>query len=332
MILKDKAPINASSPTAKAGLKQEQDVAFFLRRSFKDHQQVFVFNDLKFKHNNETAQIDHLIVYTYGFILIESKSITGEVKVNKQQEWSRSYQGKWQGMPSPIKQVELQQDLLKELLSENRVNILEKMLFAQKGFGGRCWNNICAISSNAIIDRTEMPTDISAQLVKSEFLVDKINKLMKLRHKFIYMLNFADIRPYFNADEMQSIANFLLEQDISNGKKSVVKNITNTAEPKVINPVSNDEKTQPPTIKSVNTKAKTINLCCSKCQATKQLVPSHGKYGYYLKCQQCSGNTAMKQPCPHCNSKQTKVSKRKDDYNLNCSDCEQSTKYEIGNK
>ena len=88
MILKDKTLQNAVSPTAKAGQKQEQDVAFFLRRAFKDYKQVYVINDFKFTHNDETAQIDHLIVYTYGFVLIESKSIKGEVKVNGFGEWT----------------------------------------------------------------------------------------------------------------------------------------------------------------------------------------------------------------------------------------------------
>jgi hypothetical protein len=74
MILKTKQAQAAYTPQTKAGLKQEQDVAFFLRRAFKDHPQVLVINDFKFRFNDETAQIDHLIVYSYGFILIESKS------------------------------------------------------------------------------------------------------------------------------------------------------------------------------------------------------------------------------------------------------------------
>ncbi|NRA54488.1 MAG: NERD domain-containing protein [Gammaproteobacteria bacterium] len=324
MILKDKSSINATSATAKAGLKQEQDVAFYLRRSFKDHEQVLVFNDLKFCYNDETAQIDHLILYPYGFILIESKSITGEVAVNKQQEWSRSYQGKWQGMPSPIKQVELQQALLRDLMFQHRDKILGKSLFQQQSFGGRCWHNVCAISSNAIIDRSEMPADISEQLVKSEFLVDKLKKIMKLRHKIINKLNFIDTRPNFSADEMASISDFLLSQDISNGKQPTALINENPTEPNVVSEIKDTPKIELPA-----TKSNAINLCCSKCQATTQLVPSHGKYGYYLKCQQCSGNTAMKLPCPHCNSKQAKVSKRKNNYSLNCTDCDQQTKYEI---
>lgn len=124
MILKDKVISPTTSPTLKAGQKQEQDVAFFLRRYFKGDKNILIFNDIKITHNEETAQIDHLVLYLYGFVLIESKSITGEVSVNKQEEWSRSYNKQWRGMPSPIKQVELQQKLLKELLYEENKGTL----------------------------------------------------------------------------------------------------------------------------------------------------------------------------------------------------------------
>lgn len=53
MILKDKILTTSNSAKIQAGQKQELDVAFYLRRAFKDHPQVFVFNDLKFKHNDE---------------------------------------------------------------------------------------------------------------------------------------------------------------------------------------------------------------------------------------------------------------------------------------
>jgi len=199
MILKDKTLKNAVSPTAKAGQKQEQDVAFFLRRAFKEHKQVYVINDFKFTHNDETAQIDHLIVYTYGFVLIESKSITGEVKVNSLGEWTRSLKNKWSGMASPIKQVELQQKLLREMLHANRESILGKVLgIKQQSFGMRCWDNVCAVSSNAIIDRDSMPNKVSKQLVKTEFLIDKLSELMKLKTHVITKLNPFDTRPSFS--------------------------------------------------------------------------------------------------------------------------------------
>ncbi|MGK0448245.1 MAG: hypothetical protein ACJA2M_002031 [Polaribacter sp.] len=188
MILKDKEIQNVKAANAIAGQKQELDVAFYLRREFKDHPQVFIINDYKFSFNNETAQIDHLIIYPYGFILVESKSISGEVTVNEFSEWSRSSKGKWTGMPSPIKQVELQQKLLREFLFHHRADILNKIFgLKQQSFGKRSWNNICAVSSNSIIERNAIPKEISESVVKSEFLIDKINEVMNLKNSLMKM-------------------------------------------------------------------------------------------------------------------------------------------------
>jgi len=337
LIIKDKVLKNTTSVTAKAGQKHEQDVAFYLRRAFKEHEQVFVFNDLKFTHNDEVAQIDHLILYPYGFVLIESKSITGAVKVNQQEEWTRSYSSKWQGIASPIKQVELQQKLLRELLSEHRANILGRILFKQQSFGMRKWNNLCAISSNAIIERDKMPKSISQQLVKAEFLSDKLKSLMKLRNKLINTLNILDTRPEFNFGEMQSIANFLLAQDISTPtEKSLQVLPSNTATKVMIETARPDipdvntlQSISPVNVKSPYEKMVPLKLSCSKCNKDHQLEARNGKYGYYIKCGDCGGNTAMKQSCPSCNSKSTKVSKKQTLYSLNCQDCQQQFPLEV---
>jgi transcription elongation factor Elf1 len=304
MILKDKKPLNAVSPTAKAGQKQEQDVAFYLRRAFKDNKKVFVINDFKFSHNDETAQIDHLIVYPYGFLLIESKSIKGEVKVNDLGEWTRSLNSKWSGMASPIKQVELQQKLLRELLYANRESILGKVLgMKQQSFGMRCWNNICAVSSNAIIDRDSIPKKLSNQLVKTEFLVDKLSDVMNIKHKVVSALTF-DTRPDFNSEELKSITSFLMSQV---GDNKIVEEIN---EPKAW-------------CVPVNTNVDSI-LQCKSCGEKNDYSAQHGRYGYFIKCNKCETNTAMKMPCVSCNSKNTKVSKKKETYTLNCGDCEQA--------
>jgi hypothetical protein len=311
MILKDKTLQNVVSPTAKAGQKQEQDVAFFLRRAFKDHKQVFVINDFKFTFNDETAQIDHLIVYPYGFLLIESKSIKGEVIVNKLGEWTRSYNAKWSGMASPIKQVELQQGLLRQLLHENKESILSKLLgIRQQSFGGRSWDNLCAISSDAILDRESMPEDISNHLVKSEFLVDKINEIMRLRPAIVNALNPFDNRPDFSDKELDSITSFLMGQL---NIKAVNKEQINK---KVVEPKAPVEKS--------NVLIDAV-LQCKSCGEKSDYSAQYGRYGYFIKCHKCETNTAMKIPCLSCASKKTKVSKNKEVYTLHCSDCEQGT-------
>jgi transcription elongation factor Elf1 len=304
MILKDKTLQNAVSPIAQAGQKQEQDVAFFLRRAFKDHKQVYVINDFKFTHNEEIAQIDHLIVYTYGFVLIESKSIKGEVKVNHLGEWTRSLNSKWSGMASPIKQVELQQKLLREMLHANRESILGKLLgIKQQSFGMRCWDNVCAVSSSAVIDRDSMPKSVSKQLVKTEFLVDKLSEIMKLKTYAITKLNPFDTRPDFNDDELKSITSFLIAQ---------------LGESKTVEKVVRQEVVNAPIKVAAN--ADSI-LKCKSCGEKSDYSAQHGRYGYFIKCNKCETNTAMKIPCVSCGSKNTKVSKKKETYTLNCSHC-----------
>jgi hypothetical protein len=322
MIIKDKVIIKSSSPKIKAGQKQEQDVAFYLRRAFKDHDQVFVFNDIKLTHNNETAQIDHLIVHTFGFILIESKSITGEVTVNKYEEWSRSYNGKWNGMPSPIKQVELQKDLLKKLLRDHDSLLLDKLLGIenlQKGFGGRQWEHLCAISSNAIINRDDAPSLIAEKLVKSEFIVDKVVKLMNLLSSKPNPFTFfkSASRPWFNDDEITKICDFILQESIS--EKVLEEQLREETE-------SSKIRLDTGVIKRTDCKVQPeLQLKCKKCKSQNTLEPSWGKFGYYVKCSNCSTNTPMKAPCLSCSSKKTKVNKKKEIYTLTCQDCETSS-------
>jgi hypothetical protein len=313
LILQEKQLSKATCSRAIAGQQQEKDVAFYLRRAFKDEKQIFVINDFSFSYNNENAQIDHLIIYRYGFILIESKSINGTVRINDEAEWSRTYSNKWVGMSSPIQQVELQQTLLKEYLQENCSEILPKLLgIMPLGFAQRCWHNICAVSSNSIIERNTMANELSEKIVKSEFVVDKVKELMKLKRNWFNAFA-TDTRPKFSDSDLTSITSFLL----SSAKSKPKPKPEPKPEPKP-KPLIRDTSTD-----IVNTKMSPEKslLQCKKCGNSEGLIPNYGRYGYYINCEKCDTNTSMKMPCPQCHSKKTKVSKRKESYTLCCDDC-----------
>ncbi|MCI2964704.1 MULTISPECIES: nuclease-related domain-containing protein [Shewanella] len=323
MILKTKSFQNTQTPQAIAGQKQEQDVAFYLRRAFKDHPEVLVINDFRFTFNDETAQIDHLVIYTYGFVLIESKSIKGHVEINQQGEWTRSHGSKWFGMPSPIKQVELQQALLKEMLKQHRSEILGKLLgIRQQGFGMRCWDHVCAVSSDAVINRETMPAAVSELLVKTEFLVEKLEKVMNLKSKFLRLINVSDTRPDFNQEELNSIAKFLIDRHIDPSQATT--EITSVQTPQVKEPVASFAVNKVAEAKNLAIAQLTTNsmLRCKHCGESTNYTPMYGKFGYYIKCNQCTKNTPMKQTCPQCKSTQTRVMKAKDTYTLQCQQCE----------
>lgn len=326
MILKTKTLQNTQTPQTMAGQKQEQDVAFYLRRAFKDHPEVLVINDFRFTFNGETAQIDHLIIYPYGFVLIESKSIKGHVDVNQHGEWTRSHGNHWFGMASPIKQVELQQSLLKEMLKQHRSEILGKLLgIKQQGFGMRCWDHLCAVSSDAVINRETMPTAVSELLVKTEFLVEKLEKIMNLKSKFFRLINVSDTRPDFNQEELNSIAKFLIEQHID--PYQATTEITTVPTQQVNEPVASFAVNKVAEVKNQPIAQPTTNsmLRCKHCGESTNYTPMYGKFGYYIKCNQCTKNTPMKQACPQCQSKNIKIQKRNQSYTLTCQDCSHSS-------
>lgn len=326
MILKTKSPLNTQTPQAIAGQKQEQDVAFYLRRAFKDHPEVLVINDFRFTYNGETAQIDHLIIYTYGFVLIESKSIKGHVDVNQLGEWTRSHGNHWFGMPSPIKQVELQQSLLREMLKQHRSEILGKILgIRQQSFGMRCWDHLCAISSDAVINRNTMPAAISELLVKTEFLVEKLEKIMNLKSKFMRIISVSDTRPDFNQEELNSIANFLIDRHVDPHQTD--REITLTQAQQIREPVAQFEVNKAFEAKpqAITQSATHSILSCKHCGESTNYTPMYGKFGYYIKCNQCTKNTPMKQDCPQCQSKNIKIQKRSHSYTLTCQDCSHSS-------
>lgn len=326
MILKTKTLQNTQTPQTMAGQKQEQDVAFYLRRAFKDHPEVLVINDFRFTFNGETAQIDHLIIYPYGFVLIESKSIKGHVEVNQHGEWTRSQGNHWFGMPSPIKQVELQQSLLKEMLKQHRSEILGKLLgIKQQGFGMRCWDHLCAVSSDAVINRETMPTAVSELLVKTEFLVEKLEKIMNLKSKFFRLINVSDTRPDFNQEELNSIAKFLIDRHLD--PSQATSEITPIQTPQVKEPVASFAVNKVAEVKNQAIAQPTINsiLRCKHCGESTNYTPMYGKFGYYIKCNQCTKNTPMKQTCPQCQSKNIKIQKRSQSYTLTCQDCSHSS-------
>ncbi len=103
-------------------------MAFYLRRAFEHERDVWVFNDLRLVKNGDAAQMDHLVLHRSGMVIIESKSVTGEIAVNERGEWTRRSGGRQQGMECPVTQARLQAQFLRRLLRENDERLLNGQL------------------------------------------------------------------------------------------------------------------------------------------------------------------------------------------------------------
>lgn len=91
MILKETDEKELLNKFQEYGYNAEKQMAFYLKRAFQESNDIFVINDLRLVMNDDVAQIDHLIMHRFGFILIESKSVTSKISVNEHGEWIRHY-------------------------------------------------------------------------------------------------------------------------------------------------------------------------------------------------------------------------------------------------
>jgi len=213
MIVKELDPLQFGDPLARAGRRTEEQMAFYLRRAFAAAEDIRVFHDLRLEHKGEIAQIDHLVLHRWGIVLIESKSVTTTLRVNRQGEWARRVYGRWQGMPSPVLQVKRQGDLLKTLLGENVERLLGKVLGLQFRFGHMPVDYLVAISDGGIIERVGNP-DLP-EVCKSDQVTERVDAFVKRYRKANSLMSVIatdskDAWHTLRPQEMQRISDFLL--------------------------------------------------------------------------------------------------------------------------
>ena len=309
MIVKDLDPFSGIGKAQVAGRKAEEQMAFYLKRAFEGEEQVRVFNSIRLEAAGDAAQIDHLIFHRHGFILVESKSVTGKVAVNDHGEWVRVYGPKQTGMPSPILQAERQAAFLQRYLEHHTESLLEKRLGLQTTFTAMAVDCLVAISDQGIIQRPkqlELP-----EVFKADQVATRIGELIKgyNRANKLFSLSFSNMGRAFSDAEMARITAFLRAHHRPLGAVEEV-----LAEPSAVIP----EVTQESNVITLEP----TPYKCRHCQS-EQLTIIYGKYGYYFKCASCEGNTPIKETCPGCRQK-ARVRKERQNFYAECQGCEYS--------
>ncbi len=198
MIAKTSDSNRPTDPRNQAGLAAERKMAFYLRRAFEHERDVWVFNDLRLVKNGDAAQMDHLVLHRSGMVIIESKSVTGEIAVNERGEWTRRSGGRQQGLECPVTQARLQAQFLRRLLRENDERLLDGQL---KGLLPKHFNKhwpidiVVAVSDGGRISRgMDVP-----ELLKADQVAETTQAIVK-KHK----------RGRFSPNPLNSDAMFVL--------------------------------------------------------------------------------------------------------------------------
>lgn len=336
MILKDRDERPARDRLEAAGFKAERQLAHYLKRAFGDSKDVFVFNDLRVVRDSEVAQIDHLLLHRSGMVIIESKSVTSEISVNRQGEFVRTFQGRRAGMPSPIEQARRQAELLRRLLDDHAASLLPRSLgVLQQRFGAFPIDVLVAISDQGII--THQGTRPS-ELLKADAIPERLQAIVT-RHARARGITgllrqaLADDKKAFDgagdfnlkAEDAERIANFLLTRHEEPGPPATSKPVppirgpvTATNEPRRTSmTTTSDEDAGPRGIPGSRDQP-----ACKHCGAGGQeLQIEYGRYGYYFRCRSCDQATGIDLTC-ECRPRQRgKVRKSGPSFRFECANC-----------
>jgi len=281
----------------KSGFKAEESMSFYLKRAYELDDYVYVINDLRLEIEDDHAQIDHLIIHRFGFIIIESKSVSSKISVNKHGEWKRIYNSRESGMPSPILQAKRQVEFLKKFLIQKNSNEIYRDSIAMKyvppaieKFG---YDVLVAISDSGIIEREDIEL---LEICKADVITDRINDIIEKYHKQFSKIITINIPNHFHKDSIKKLSNLLVSEHCptNNSKKNIDIVEENSVEYK-----KNSVKSE----KSREFDKDEIYLC--KYCKSPNLEIKNGRYGFYFKCLFCNKNTPLKlvcsNPMPKCN-------------------------------
>jgi hypothetical protein len=295
---------------SEAGAKAEEQMAFYLKRAFRDDPEAWVFNDLRYETDDgDAAQIDHLVLHRSGFVLIESKSVTSKVRIHQNGEWERLWNGHWQGMPSPIKQVERQLEFIRTALQAYRDQLLGKLIFGhvQMGFGNVPFEILVAISDSGSIDRKgDFP-----EVTKADLVSDRVRGIIKRHKKARGLLNLNlksnDGLFNFKTEEIEAIRGWLTGHHCPQLASTPIQQRSSPPQaPTAIQPPPVPAAPVAQDVRSIVPPSTGLGIC-QKCGTQCQIL--WGKFGYYWKCPKCQTNMAIKEYCPTC---KTKLRLRKD--------------------
>ena len=341
MIVKEHQAPPTSDKFQRAGDDAEKQMAFYLRRAYSTDPDVHVFHGLRFKQGEDAAQIDHLILHRSGAIIVESKSVTSAVRINEREEWARQWNGRWTGMPSPVLQARRQADFLRSLLEAHREELLGKFLFGfkQKSFRAFVIDVVVAISDQGVVQHEGKLPEVR----KADQVPDRVRELIA-DHVQLAKVFSKDPRSdtwgvTVTPEELVRVSAFLRARDTPRGQQGRPTSPAPATplSPAQVAPTGRHAAPAPEVFpaKVVSVDASPLStavaasnlsaVTCRHCQGTGVEV-AYGKYGYYVKCLECEGNTRIQLTCPTCQGK-AKLRKAGAEFFAECAECQTSSLY-----
>jgi transcription elongation factor Elf1 len=304
MIVKEIDAPTSKDRFSQAGFKAEQKMAHYLSRAFKDAEDILVLNGIRLKSDDDSAQIDHLIIHRYGMVIIESKSAVGTIKIHDHGEWSRA--GYDKGMASPVEQAQRQAVFLRSYLNRSGLkppHDVWKSLIREITYDHVPVDVLVAISDTGIIDR---PHDLKIKEVhKADMIPATVREIIahykKLDNPFSLTLTATPLK--ISPELMMDIARFLRRSHVPRGQ------------------VGRSQTGQEKVTSRRPTRVRT-EFTCRECGSVNLSI-QYAKFGYYFRCGKCSKTMSIREYCPTC-GQQSRLRKAGNQFYIECRQCNTS--------
>ena len=308
-------------PRQHAGAEAERQMAHYLHRKFKNDAAAYVLHGLRLEDRAQpeqdgspgACQIDHLIVHRWGMFIVESKSVTEEVRVRPDgsggDEWTRVYRGTESGMSSPIQQARRQSEFLRTILRRHAGELLGKVAVGlrtatkfvagtdQRGFKHAPIQLVIAVSDTGRIRRLdgwqEPRKPFRVFVAKADLVPEKIAHELERHRKGANLLNVRPTGDYglwgMESSEVERVAGFLAELHVDRSHAAPAGS-TRAAVAVPCEPSRDDAPG-----------GHTAKAACKHCGATYRHWGFH--YGYFWRCGECGETANMPTVCSSCGTK-----------------------------
>lgn len=294
----------------RAGIKAEQDAAYFINFAFGKSKNTAIIHDLRLEIDGTVAQIDHILLHrTLRTFVLETKHFHDSIKITEEGEFLRwnDFKKKYEGIPSPFAQNERHIMVLKDAFSAIEMPARLGVRLSPSIY------SYVLVSTNTRIDRPQKFD--TRRLIKTDMIKSAIENHLESAG----LLNsFGNIGRFLSSDALENLGHKLIDLH----------------RPKQVNYEAKfglqlKSKASEPSISFPSKISKLPKECgndfqCYKCNGTNLFVQygkhKKWKYSYYFNCLDCGGNTGIRLTCGN-NGHKERVRKDGSRFYHECADC-----------
>lgn len=141
---------------------------------------MYILHDICLETNELSAQIDYIVVTRKVIFIIECKNLIGNIEINSQGNFIRTYNfnGKLikEGIYSPITQNERHLEVLKRIKKESKSNFISKFLF-DKYFNDNYKSIVVLANPKTVLNSRYAKKEIKDKVIKADQLINYIKEV-----------------------------------------------------------------------------------------------------------------------------------------------------------